>query len=298
LLILEDQKRVSLNCLAFSPDGRSLAAGGYHGAVRLWDLDTKQLSGSRSTGNWNHSAALFMPDGRGLLVLVGGKLCLFAPDGESLGHRPNDHKRRHFTAATVSTTGRVCLGFHPTYQLSRQAGLIEYALADFAESWKVRAQALGAVTALSYSRDGRLLACGRSTGEVTVRDALTGAVRHEPDGAPSEVKAIALAPDGRRVAWCAATQLHLWRLDPPEQVLRYSLGRTFFLSVAFHPSGEFFATANGDGKVDYWDARTGEHRQAFDWNVGKLNDVAFDANGDRAACCGEAGKVVVWDVDR
>jgi WD40 repeat protein len=68
--------------------------------------------------------------------------------------------------------------------------------------------------------------------------------------------------------------------------------------VAFHPSGAFFATANGDGKVDSWDSHTGERRESFDWGFGKLNDVTFDATGDRAACCSEAGEVVVWDVDR
>ena len=30
----------------------------------------------------------------------------------------------------------------------------------------------------------------------------------------------------------------------------------------------------------------------------QLNDITFDANGDRAACCGADGKIVVWDVDR
>jgi WD40 repeat protein len=296
VFILEDQKRVSLNCLAFSPDGRTLAAGGYHGVVRLWDLDTKQLSGSYSTGNWNHSAVLFMPDGEGLLVLVGGRLLLFDALGGFSGERPSGETRRFFSAAAGSGDGRLCLGHHSgSYTLS---GLGQWQLPDFTPDWRLRAQMPGRVTSLSYSADGRSLACGMSTGEVTVRDALTGAVRHEPDGTRSEVKAIALSPDDRRVAWCAATQLHLWNLDPPEQVLRHSLGRTHFHSVAFHPSGHFFATANGDGKIDCWDARTGEHRQAFDWSVGKLNDVVFDPNGDRAACCSKSGQIVVWDVDR
>ncbi len=60
----------------------------------------------------------------------------------------------------------------------------------------------------------------------------------------------------------------------------------------------FLATANGDGKIDYWDATTGERRESFDWGVGKLYDIAFDAAGDRAATCSVKGDVVVWDVDR
>ena len=86
-------------------------------------------------------------------------------------------------------------------------------------------------------------------------------------------------------------------LGDSQAMAQHRLGRTHFLSVAFHPSGDFFATANGDGKVDYWDGHTGEHRQAFDWQVGMLNDVVFDPTGDRAACCSQSGAVVVWDVD-
>jgi hypothetical protein len=50
--------------------------------------------------------------------------------------------------------------------------------------------------------------------------------------------------------------------------------------------------------VDFWDAATGQRRESFDWGVGKLNDIAFDPAGDRAAVCSNSGQVVVWDVDR
>jgi WD40 repeat protein len=297
VFVLEDQKKVSLTCLAFSPDGLTLAAGGYRGVVRLWDLTAKRLSGSCSTGNWNNSALCFMPDDRGLLALVGGYLHLFDREGTDLGRRPRPN-RRQFTASAASPDGRLCLGFSPLVLLSASGGLMEQALPDFAQRWKTRASGSGQVTALCYSADGRRLACGRGSGRVTVHDADTGAPLHEPREAGAEVKAVALSPDGRLVAWCAGTHLRLWRLDPPEQVREHSLGRTFFLSVAWHPTGGFFATANGDGKVDYWDAQSGERRQSFDWGIGKLHDVAFDAAGDRAACCSKSGKIVVWDVDR
>ena len=68
-------------------------------------------------------------------------------------------------------------------------------------------------------------------------------------------------------------------------------------SRLFHPSGNFLASANGDGKIDYW-SLSGEPLQSFDWGVGKVNDVTFDPTGDRAACCAQSGDVVVWDVDR
>src|SRR5262249_49866270 len=135
-------------------------------------------------------------------------------------------------------------------------------------------------------------------GSIWARQAATGARPVEVGGAASGLTVIAVSPDGRRLACAAGGQLPLLALHPHRvAVARHQPGRTHFLPVAFHPSGGFFATANGDGKIDYWDARTGEHRQAFDWKVGKLYDVVFDPTGDRAACCSKTGQIVVWDVD-
>ena len=38
-------------------------------------------------------------------------------------------------------------------------------------------------------------------------------------------------------------------------------------------------------------------RESFDWGVGRVREVVFDAAGHRAACGSRSGTVVVWDVD-
>jgi WD40 repeat protein len=292
VLTLRDRKS-PLTSLAFSPDGRRLAAVGAGGVVRAWELATQRLVVRRIThAYWANDAVFFMPDGEGLLVHSGWRLYRYGGDGKPMGAWPRSFNASVTAAAVSWDCKRLVLGVNRF-----QGALHQFALPEFEPIWKRRAEFGGRISALACSRDGRLLACCLSRGETYVCEAATGKVVHELDGASSEVKAVALSPDGRRITWCAATQLHLWRLDPPEQVLRHSVGRTHFLSVTFHPSGNFLASANGDGKVDYWDA-DGRPLQSFDWGVGKLNGVTFDATGDRAACCSQTGEVVVWDVDR
>jgi len=152
---------------------------------------------------------------------------------------------------------------------------------------------------MSYSADGHRVACGDGTGWVTVHETDGGKLLYGVRDGPTQcLKSVALSPTGDLVVWSVDWRLYQRRLPPRGDLVRHSLGRAHVMAVAFHPSGDFFATANGDGKVDYWDARTGEHREAFDWGLGKLNALAFDATGDRAACCAQTGEIVVWDVDR
>ncbi|GAB3981566.1 hypothetical protein GCM10029978_082850 [Actinoallomurus acanthiterrae] len=61
--------------MAFSPDGRILAAGGYDGRVRLWDVVTHRLVASLPSLPGRVNGVAFSPDGR-LLACAGGDAVL------------------------------------------------------------------------------------------------------------------------------------------------------------------------------------------------------------------------------
>jgi WD40 repeat protein len=285
MLLLKNTNN-GLSCLAFSPDGQMLAAGGYRGTVLLWDLVAGKLLKKLPGFTRNVETVFF--SGNELYGFEGVRLWMWDLAGDDPPQRRGTKDDLAFFAAAGSATGdRVCVALHP--------GLSCYSLPHFKSLWHTK---FTWPRVLSFSADGRWLACGDQNGGVQVTDTATRKKWRYPSDFGPEVKAVALSPDGQLIAWCAARNLHFCRVSPLEEIRHHILGKTHFLSVAWHPSGDFFATANGDGKVDYWDARTGEHRQAFDWGIGKLHDIVFDATGDRAACCGKSGDVVVWDVDR
>jgi WD40 repeat protein len=294
MFVLKDRK-LCVNAVAFSPDGTRLAAACQRAVLQLWDVGAGKLAWSSRIGTSTVTDAAFLPGRREILVHNEGLLKAFdAATGANLGVRPRTN-RVTICAAGLSPDGdRLAAAF--------LTSLILYKLPDFQKVWGVRIprgdwpQFLEC-TAAACSYGGDLIAVGRSDGRVILHDGATGAVAGS-DGSGAAVKAMAFSPDGSRLARCASSHLYLSRVDPFEPLAHHQLGKTSFLSVAFHPSGAFFATANGDGKVDYWDSHTGERRESFDWGVGKLNDVTFDSTGDRAACCSETGEIVVWDVDR
>ena len=60
-----------VRCLAFSPDGKTLATGDWQGTLRLWDVAEKRLLASRQVEVMVLLNLAFSPDGR-RLVTSGG----------------------------------------------------------------------------------------------------------------------------------------------------------------------------------------------------------------------------------
>ena len=132
---------------------------------------------------------------------------------------------------------------------------------------------------------------------LTLRDARTGkAVAGFGDPCGNRSTRVAVSSGGRTAAWAESSTLHIQNAGGV--IASHRMGKTHFNGLAFHPTAPLLATANGDGKVDLWDTGTGERRESFAWSESRLNDVAFDDAGDKAACCSSIGEVIVWDVDR
>jgi WD40 repeat protein len=289
MLILAAKKQ-GLNSITFSPDGAWLAARANDGAVRAWALPEGRLVHAFSASEVSFSRLFFL--GPGLLGLV-SRLSVKRFRLEDGTWAPEVRAPAGWAiwrALGTPDGTRLCLSYERRLRC--------LGLPSGEPLWNATGcPAHEVVTALGWSSNGRFLLAGGCYGSVRLLDASAGTTVEDlpAPGFGTLVTCVSVASSGA-AAWCAATTLVFRRDDGT--ISQNRLSKTHFLGVAWHPSGEFFATANGDGKVDYWDARTGERRQSFDWDVGKLNAVAFDATGDRAACCSESGKVVIWDVDR
>ncbi len=291
MFTLRPARPIRTNALAFSPDGNRLATCGEKGDARIWDVVARKPLAGFSTGRRSNDDIFFGPGSKEVFVLT-RPARLLAWDVETRSRRYFDQFGKVYQVAPLPDGDRA---------LCSQGNVLSVrALDTFAPVWtydlggEERDRVWG-FAALACSGDGRRVACVHVCGRFSLFDAASGELllRSNATGGTS---ALALAPDHRAIAWCASSNLHFQRL-PDGPHVHQRLGRTHFLSIAWHPGGAFFATVNGDGKVDYWDAATGQRTESFEWGTGKLLDIAFDAAGDRAACCGESGDIVVWDVD-
>ncbi len=281
--------------IAFSPDGRTLAAATYEAWIHLYDTESLDELGTPLFGHTGEVWGLsFSPDGETLasssfdgtirLWDVGEREVIGSPIAPQLGELRN---------VAFSPDGR-------TLAVAGSDGTIR--LLDVESRRLVGAPFEGhtdEVTSVAWSPDGRALVSGSYDRTVRVWDVRTRtAVRAPLEGHRDAVWAVAWSPDGRTIASGSADQTaRLWSAVTGRQSAPPLAGRTKDVwGVAFSPDGRTLASTGHDRTVRLWSARTGKPLgQPLRGHAEGVNSVAFRSDGVLASA-GFDATVRLWDV--
>jgi WD40 repeat protein/serine/threonine protein kinase len=275
--------------VAYSPDGRRLAAGGEDLSVTVWDATTGQELLSFRAGpvsNLAHSLA-YSPDGRRL-----------ATNGDDSSVHVWDASTGQELLTLKGHTGgvyRVVYSPDGRY-LASAGGDVKIWDASTGQELRTLKGHTALVSGLAFSPDGRRLASGGQDQIVRVWDVTTGQEIRTLKGHTYWVQGMAFSPNGRCLAAAGSDHtVRVWDATTSQEFLTLQGYTGHVNRVAYSPDGRRLASASNDGTVKVWDASTGQEILTLTGHTARVIDVAYSPDGRRLASASADHTLKVWD---
>jgi serine/threonine protein kinase/WD40 repeat protein len=294
-ITLGDPHSRTVASVAFSPDGKIIAAGDWNGNTYLWNVSGHSLIATLpgTSANPVFSVA-FSPEGKTIAVGA-GSTNLWDVSSRSL----------IATLTDPSGSGDESIAFSPDGKTLAvgDANGVTYL-------WDASSQSLIAplydssdrgVFSVAFSPDGQTIAVGEGNGGIDLWDLSSrsqiATLTDQPSAVHGVVVSVAFSPDGKTIAASEENgNTYLW--DVPRRSLIATLADSpslFVRSVAFSPDGKTIAVGDANGSAYLWDLASQSPIATLTGpSSGDVYSVAFSPDGKTIAAANTNGSTYLW----
>jgi WD40 repeat protein len=257
-----------VHALAYSPDGKRIAAGDAD-SLKLWDVATGVLLRVLDVGNAVNSIA-FSPDGKA--IVEGG--------------------------VYVSEFADTPTGYAAVWDLASGKKRKDLALGEYGTS---------PVTSVAFTPDGKSVVVAATGSAAQLFRAADGAMirtfgKDDSSGAANASHAnAAISPDGKSIASQGRDdKVELWDSATGKLIRTLPVAEAK-VSLAFSPDGKTLAMQSDGAVAELWSLATGKRLPAFEAGARVKSDVvdggpiAFTPDGRRVIADGGVQGIRIWD---
>lgn len=281
----------SINALAISSDGTTLASGSADRTVKLWNIESRiprcTLSGHSSLVE----AVVFSPDGS---TLVSGSwdytIKFWNVDTGELIHTLGEHSG-WIKCLAISSDGLIIL-----------SGSADKSIKIWdANSLSVRTSLCGhtgAIHSLAISPDGQIFASGSADKTIKVWNLCNGDVQLTLKGHSEPVNALAFSPSGQLlISGSADKTIKIWHLASGTVLHTLTEHSDSVTSIAINTQGNMLVSGSADNTIKIWHPGSGKLLHSLSGHSAGVMAVAISLDS-RGIVSGSQDKTIkIWQLE-
>ena len=276
--------------VAITPDGKTLAVGGDNGAIRLWNLQTREFTNTLKSHTAAIYALAFSSDGQ---TLVSGSAdATMKIWNWRTGKLIRTLKRRSeagVSAIAISPDGKTLVS-------GDRIGTMEIwnlgtgELTNFFEGHAIL------VTALAISSDGQTLVSSSQDNTIKLWELPTGKLIRTLTATDSHhFFAVVLTPDAEKIAggsWDGA--IRVWEQRTGKLITSLQVGSAPIDTLVFKPTGKTLISGSDDGIIRLWDIQTGKLRRTLTGHSAAVNSLTISNDGQTLVSSSQDKTIRIW----